>query len=148
MSQNTFPHIKVYVGCALTYASEEFKQDVEKFKDVLRTHCTVLDFLGLDDTTPNGVYQHDIHNCVMQCHLLIAIADYPSTGLGYEIGTQCEKRGAPILAVAHTDALVTDLILDTQQRGFEFKRYKTLVQDVIPLTLERLQAIDLLLKAA
>lgn len=107
-----FPDLKVYVGCSLTHAPEPFKEKVEDFKQNLREVCDVLCFLGISENTPYGVYAHDIHGCVMRSDLIVAISDLPSTGLGYEIATQAEARKKPLLAVAHRDALVSDLIQD------------------------------------
>ena len=133
MNHVSYPELKVYVGCALTHASEDFKKQVEEFKQELRNVCEVLCFLDIGEATPNAVYQHDIHNCVMQSDLLVAITDQPSTGLGYEMATQTEARRKPLLAIAHEDSIVSDLILDTRQPGFRFIRYKNLHTDVIPV---------------
>ena len=141
MIQVSYPQLKVYVGCALTYASEDFKEQVEKFKDELRKICEVLCFLGINEDTPYAVYEHDIHRCVMRSDLVVAINDHPSTGLGYEMATQSEARRKPLLAVAHESSLVSDLILDTRQPGYKFMRYKDLYADVIPVIQEILSGI-------
>jgi len=73
---------------------------------------------------------------------MLAITDLPSTGLGYEIATMIEAREGPLLAVAHTDALVTDLILGIPRRGFRFARYRDLLKDVPPLVYETLAKIQ------
>ena len=84
---------KVYVGCSLTHAPKKFRDEVENFKNKLREICEVLDFYGLaDKDIPREVYEHDIHNCVGKCDLLLAICDFPSLGLGWELGTQVEKE--------------------------------------------------------
>jgi len=122
---------KVYVGCALTHASNEFKEEVERLKKKLENICVVLHFKGLSDSNlPRDVYVHDIIHCVHECDILIAICDYPSIGLGYEIATQAESRKKPILAVAHEDAKVTKLILDPAIENYSFCRYKNLCEDV------------------
>ena len=132
MDKVLFPQLKIYVGCALTYASEEFKTEVEIFKQELRKICEVLCFISISEDTPYAVYYHDIHRCVMVADLVVAVADHPSTGLGYEMATQSEARKKPLLVVAHVNSLVSDLIMDTQQPGFQFMRYKNL-HDVIPV---------------
>jgi len=137
-----FPNLKLYVGCALTHATKEFIDEVAQLKEDLREVCIVLDFLGLTDESAYGIYEHDIHNCVMQCHLMLAITDQPSTGLGYEMATQSEKRKAPLLAVADMQSRVSDLILDTRQPGFRFERYENLRKDVTPWVIEELKKIN------
>jgi hypothetical protein len=129
----------VYVACSLTHASEEFKQQVELLKDSLRKVCRVLCFLGISDDTAHAIYEHDIHNCVYRSDLVVAITDFPSTGLGYEIGTQVEARRMPVLAVAHIDSKVTKLILDPQQPGYEFHRYRNFHEEVFNLVLAKLE---------
>lgn len=125
-----YKHFKVYVGCGLTHAPIEFQNEVEAFKEKLRSIATVMCFLGCGSgATPNQVYQWGIHDCVYKSDLMIAICDFASTGLGYEIATQVEKRQKPLLAMAHDDAKVSDLILDTRQPGFVFRRYESLRYD-------------------
>ena len=133
---------EVYVACALTHATKEFRDMVERFKKKLGDDgiCVVLCFYGLNKPgiTPNEVYRWDIHQCVYKSHLVVAIVDLPSTGLGYEIATQVEARKMPCLMLAHNDAKVSDLILDMQQRGCEFKRYNDLMADGIELVIDKL----------
>jgi len=129
--------IKVYVGCALTHASPEFREEVERLKRKLESICVVLHFKGLaDSNSPRDVYVHDIINCVRECDILIAICDHPSIGLGYEMATQAECRKKRLLAVAHRDAKVTKLILDPGLENYEFRRYKNLCEDVYNMVLK------------
>lgn len=132
--------VKVYVACSLTHAPEEFRNAVEKLKERLRDVCCVLYFKGLsDENLPHDIYVHDIDGCVHQCSLLVAICDYPSTGLGWEMATQAESRKKPVLAVAHEDSKVTKLILDPRLSGYEFRRYKDLCEDVYGMVVERIK---------
>lgn len=133
-----FDQFQVYVGCGLTHASQEFRDQVEAFKKDLGQFCTVLDFLGIGTSaTPRQVYDHDIGNCVENADLLVAICDEPSTGLGYELATQIEKRGKPCLMVARRGAVVTRLILDMGKQGAEFRRYDHF-SEVLHMTIEKL----------
>lgn len=134
-------NIKIYVGCSLTHASEEFKQSVEDLKNKLRGHKTILDFLGLEAGTEENVYLHDIKN-VETCDLFLAICDHPSLGLGYELATAVEKYGKPTLAVAHNDTKVTRMILGINHPNFSFKRYKDL-SEVPALVEEMIATADL-----
>ena len=118
--------IKLYVGCGLTQAPEDFKQKVaelkERFENIPSVH--VLKFLGLVDGDNHDVYVHDIINCVGECDLMVAICDEPSTGLGWEMCEQT-KRGKPLLAFGHADLKITRLVLDPRLPGYQFIRYQT-----------------------
>lgn len=132
--------MKVYVGCSLTHAPEEFKMQVEELKQRLRglLGVEVLDFLGVVGGTPHDVYVHDILNCVCKSDVMIAICDYPSTGLGWEMATQI-GRGKTLLAFGHKDSTITRLILDPRIPGYSFNRYETLedIFQVFRVYLER-----------
>ncbi len=71
---------KIYVGCALTSATKPFTEEIVAFKDLLRIHSTVLDFLGLVEGTPVDVYRHDIEVCVAGCDMFTAVCDEHSIG--------------------------------------------------------------------
>jgi hypothetical protein len=115
--------VKVYVGCALTNAPEEFRHNVEVLKYRLKVPgVKVLEFMGLTNGSARDVYIHDIINCVSECDLMLAICDLPSTGLGWEMATQV-SRHKPLVAFAHKDAKVTRLILDPPVVNYKFHRY-------------------------
>ena len=125
---------KLYVGCALTQATEEFRESIEQFKDVLRGRgYEVFDFVGLVNGTAADVYKWDIGHCVADCDAFIAICDLPGLGLGYEL---CEavRLKKPMLVAAHNDALVTRLVLGAAEvePNFNFVRYDNL-GDLLPL---------------
>ena len=116
--------ISIYVGCSLTHAPKKFKDDVELFKSNLRSLYEVHDFLGLVKGSEQQVYEHDIAN-VEECALFMAICDYPSLGLGYELATAIEKLQKPTLAVAHVDATITRMILGIRHPNYTFQRYRS-----------------------
>src|SRR5882724_9174860 len=91
---------KIYIGCSLTHAPEAFRVAVESLKQELRQQFEVFDFLGLVAGTAEDVYRWDINKCVAEADVFVAICDYTSLGLGYEIGTAVEKHHKPVLAVA------------------------------------------------
>lgn len=130
----------VYVACSLTHAPQEFRHAVEVFKSRLKSICNVLCFLGIgSNASSHDIYRWDIHECVRKSHLVVAICDLPSTGLGYELGTQVEARRMPCLALAHKNSVVTELILDTRQAGYEFRRYEELQSDGVELVANKLR---------
>lgn len=116
--------MKIYVGCSLIHASDEFRQSVEDVKQKLRSiGHEVFDFVAMTQGEPKDVYQWDIHNCVKNCDLFVAICDLPSIGLGYELGFAVEKLGKLVLAVAHKEAKVSRLVLGIDHPNFQFKTY-------------------------
>jgi hypothetical protein len=136
---------KLYVGCSLTGASEEFKNSVEKLKGNLRAEgYEVFDFVGLIAGTSADVYNWDIGHCVQDCDALIGICDFPSIGLGYEL-CQATRLKKPVLAIAHTDSLVTRLVLGAAEvePNFRFERYNNIEKDITPLVNKWLADNDL-----
>lgn len=117
---------KIYVGCSLTHAPDEFKHGVDAIKNELRKDFEVMDFLGLVAGTAEDVYQWDIHNCVQKCDFFVAITDHPSLGLGYEMATAVEKLQKPTLALAQTQSKIGRIILGIEQPHYRFARYDTL----------------------
>jgi hypothetical protein len=116
---------KLYVGCSLTSAPEEFRAAVENLKDELRAQGhEVFDFVGLVNGTPADVYNWDIGHCVRDCDALIAICDLPSIGLGFELNEAIRLK-KPVLAMAQDDALVTRLLLGATEvePNLQFVRY-------------------------
>ncbi|MDE2399552.1 MAG: hypothetical protein KGL67_00880 [Patescibacteria group bacterium] len=118
--------LKLYVGCGLTHASEEFKANVEELKEKFANipGIQLLKFLGLADGTAHDVYVHDIINCVHKCNIMVAICDEPSIGLGWEMAVQ-SSRGKPLLAFGHDKSKITRLILDPRLPNYQFFRYQT-----------------------
>ncbi len=121
---------KLYIGCALMNLPEDKRsvllKNISELKAKLKTSFEVLEFLwGPGNNTPKDVYQNDIINCVGNADCMLAICDYPSLGLGYEMATAVEKHGIPVLAVAHKDSLVSKLIIGIDHKGFEFYRYNS-----------------------
>jgi nucleoside 2-deoxyribosyltransferase len=109
--------IKIYVGCALAHAPEDFKSTIYAFKELLATyqHIEVLDFIDASLAKPQGqslesyIYFHDIHNCVQRADIMIADITYPSLGLGWEMGVAVEKCGIPVIMCAREEAFVSRL---------------------------------------
>lgn len=123
--------LKMYVGCGLTNAPEDFKAGVEQLKVALRKEYEVFDFLGTVAGTAEDVYRWDIEHCVATCDFFVAVCDYPSMGLGWELH-EAVGLGKPVLAVAHEDSLVTRLILGAAlvKDNLNFVRYKSI--DEVP----------------
>lgn len=131
---------KLYIGCALTNLpldkKGEFLSIIRQVKNTLNEFFEVIEFLGVDDASkasPLEVYNFDIKECVMKADCMLAICDYPSLGLGYEIATAVEKRGIPVLAIAHRDSEVTRLIRGIDHPGFSFKTYNS-IEEIIKAT--------------
>lgn len=126
--------LRVYVGCSLTSASEALVREVREFKVTLQNQgFEVLDFLGLSAGTPRDVWNWDIAQCVMSCHMMVAVCDEPSIGLGVELGTMLMHRQAPVIAVAKPKSKVTRLILDPHVPGRSTFTRQEKLTDLLPL---------------
>lgn len=117
--------LNIYVGCGLTQAPLPFCAEVDALKEELRAHAVVYNFMGIFDGTPLTVYQRDIHECVAGCDAFIAISDFPSMGLGYELGVAVEKLCKPTLSLASVDSKISRLIIGIAQPHYRFARYRT-----------------------
>lgn len=130
----------LYVGCSLTQAPTEFITKVESTRQTLKTQYNVLDFVGLVNGTNEDVYRWDIENCVANCTMMLAICDYPSIGLGWELceATRLEK---PVLAVAHEETKITRLLLGAAaiKPNVEFLTYSNMEQDIPKLVAPRFE---------
>lgn len=129
---------KIYVWCALTHASENFKSSISQFKNILKNNYEILDFIWLEKWTAKDVFERDTH-CVKSCDLLIADCSYPSIWLWIEIWFALHNK-KPILAIAHKDCRVTRQVLWIQHFDFEFIQYENLL-DLIDIVNKKMQNI-------
>jgi nucleoside 2-deoxyribosyltransferase len=129
---------KLYVGCGLTDAPEEFVAKVETLKEALDKDWQVLRFLGLTAGTAADVYRHDI-GCVRNCDAFLAVLDESSTGLGMEITTAL-AWGKPVLGVAHIGYRLSRMIVGAadDHPHFTLERYEDMVRDVPEITTQQL----------
>lgn len=89
---------KLYVGCSLIHAPKEFITSVENLKLKLAKSFEILDFFGLtDELDSTKIYNHD-RKCVLNSDVFLAICDFPSTGLGMEIGFAVENKKNIVIA--------------------------------------------------
>src|SRR3989344_928411 len=109
---------KIYVGCSLTHAPDEFKTAIELLKKHLSQKYEILEFVGLVKGTAKDVFEWDT-KCVKECDMFLADCTHPGIGLGYELGVAVEKN-KPILAVAHKDAKVSRVILGVTAKNYTF----------------------------
>lgn len=118
--------MKIYLAHSLTQAPEEFKAEMQSFREQLKTQYEVLEFLGLVAGTAEDVFMHDVQ-CVTDCDLLLAEVSYPAIGLGFEIATalQLNKK---VLSIARTEAKVSRLVLGIQSKNYQFHRYNNLAE--------------------
>ena len=136
---------RIYVGCSLTLAPPAFVAEVTELKTLLRAvGHEVAEFVGTVNGTALDVYQTDIHQCVANCDIFVAICDHPAIGLGWELGMAVEHLKKPVLAVAHTGSKVSRLPIGAADGDrnplYRFLRYD-LMAEVLPMV------EDLLLEA-
>ena len=134
---------KLYIGCALTNLHsdkrKDFLQMIADIKISLQNHFDIVEFLGGNDLAHNAsayaVYDHDIKKCILTVDCMLAICDYPSLGLGYEIATAVERQGIPVLAMAHKDSVISKLIQGVDHKNFNFIYYDS-AEEIIAKTVE------------
>ena len=129
---------KIYIGCALTHAPEEFRIAISELKDKLRQDYEILDFIGLEKGTAEDVFEWDT-KCVRSCDLLVADCTHPAIGLGIEIGVAIENN-KPMLLVAHKDAKIGRMILGITHPKFSFHRYNDSLE-VVTFIKERIRTL-------
>lgn len=95
--------MKLYLGCSLYGASEEYLAFIEEIRDALRKEYALLEFVGIGDHAPEEVVRHDL-SCVRECDVMIGICDAPSTGLGMEISL-ANSLGKPVLLLAQSEEI-------------------------------------------
>ena len=137
-----FFDFNVYVACSLTNAPEEFRQMVYSFQDDLAKVCRVLRFLGLTNHSGRETYNYDIKTCVDMADLLVGIADFPSTGFGWELCHQCEVKGGPAIVLAYNQANVTKFILDPDVPDYRLVRYGNLRKEGVEIVANKLRKMN------
>ncbi len=100
---------KVYFGCALNHAPTEYIRQIEDFRLLLEKEFTVLKYKGLQNGTPEEIFEYDVGSVILS-DFLVADCSYPSLGLGFELGVAFERK-KPIIVLAKQEALVSPLIL-------------------------------------
>lgn len=135
--------LKIYVGCALKFAPEEFRQEIELFKQVLkeRINCEILEFLVDEKATDEDVYHNDISHCVASADVIIAELSYASTGLGYEIATAIELHNKPVIGLVSMDRPSPSRLITRIPKNFTLDIYMNL-SNMISLVEKRLTEIQ------
>ncbi|MEX0931696.1 MAG: hypothetical protein WDZ88_03015 [Candidatus Paceibacterota bacterium] len=117
----------IYVGCALTHAPQEYRDSIADLKWRLGHYFRVKEFLGLTAGDEFAVYHEDIRCGVGGADIFVAFADYPSTGLGLELGAAFWRFQKPVLLLWQEDAVVTRLIKGIDDYPHLIRKtYKTL----------------------
>ena len=115
---------KLYVGCALSKATKEFRDKVFHLRDdLLSEYFEVLKFAWDRKTDKSmfsevNVYEADLA-CVDGADIFVAICDEPSIGLGVEIERAIQKK-KKIFAFHHKDLTIgkiVDAALQSTQLG-------------------------------
>lgn len=108
---------KIYLGCALQNASQEYRASIETLQDLIETFPEVelLRFKSkptdLGNFTSKEVYEYD-REMVMSADIMIAEASNPSLGLGMET-MMAIGREIPVFVIHQEDALVSKMIKGT-----------------------------------
>ncbi len=122
---------KVYVGCAIRGLSEKqwkiVSGHVQRIREELRRlGYEVLDFRSdlKRQAEPGTIFKHDYEQC-MAADAMIAIALFPSTGMGMEImSCLMKKKPAFVLAVAPKGNGTTAMVKECGLPGFEYFEFR------------------------
>jgi hypothetical protein len=132
--------LKVYVGCALTHVPVEerkyFTLLLNEVKNLLtKSEFEVLDFLSAveENPTPEKVYTFDIA-CLEEADCMLALGDYPGTGLGYELCYTTELKVIPTMVGITSEKNLSKLLLGVSHKNYTFKIFKTPVELVASFT--------------
>ena len=119
---------KLYVGCSLTQAPLEFITSVENLKLKLAESFEILDFFGLaDEPDSTKIYNHD-RKCVLESNLFLAICDFPSIGLGMEIGFAIENQKKIIIAYNSKSKITRMLLGIPKAQNIQFCQYQDILE--------------------
>lgn len=132
---------KLYVGCGLTQAPQEFKNEVERTKEELAEDWEIMQFQGTTAGSEIDVYEVDIIRNVGGCDAFVGIMDEPSWGLGFETHEAINKS-KPTLLVAHVASKITRLALGAPHFvNMSFRRYEDMVQNVPDIVREEFATV-------
>jgi|SRR5690606_4400836 len=110
----------IYVAAALSHAPQEYRDGIIAFRNRLRAHVEVLDFLGLEAPSAQEAFEWDI-KCVKDCDVLVADVTHPSIGVGVEFGVAYSLR-KPIITLAAKDATPSRFVFGyVNNRHFSFR---------------------------
>jgi hypothetical protein len=115
---------KIYIGCSLAHAPEDYKEDVEKLKKQLNQKFKVIDFNEPENGTDEDIFAHN-SSSAKTCDLMVADCSHPSIGLGFEIATALQNH-KPVLGVAHGSAKVSRFVLGINNPLFSLVRYQSM----------------------
>jgi nucleoside 2-deoxyribosyltransferase len=133
------PKPKIYLGCALTNAPLEFREQIMLLRERIKEKYELIEFFSdpasVGDQSTELEYCQKIYEfdkkCVESCDIMLAEVSYPSLGEGMELAFAVTKN-KPILAVAGQDANVSRMIMGITAPKFEFHRYSK-TEDLIYL---------------
>ncbi len=120
--------LKIYVACALTHVPAEQKIAFTSLLNDVKIELkekgyAVMDFLSAIKENPDSkeVYSYDIE-CLKNADGMLALGDYPGTGLGYEICYTTELRRIPTVVGVVNLNNVSKLL-----KGVSHEHYKLVV---------------------
>jgi nucleoside 2-deoxyribosyltransferase len=119
---------KIYVGCSLTHATQEFRDSIEYLKTHIGEKYHLLSFLGFGAGTAKEIFDYDV-DCVNKADFMVADCTYPSTGLGMELGIAYTRK-IPVLLIARTDANVALMVQGLPNRYKDIVRYENILDIV------------------
>jgi hypothetical protein len=135
--------LKIYVACALTHVPSEQKSTFTSLlndvkRELREKGYEVIDFLSAikENPGPEEVYSYDIE-CLKVADCMLALGDYPGTGLGYEICYTTELRKIPTMVGVTNSNNISKLLKGISHKQYKFITFSTpqeLVGDFINFT--------------
>ncbi|MEY4440949.1 MAG: hypothetical protein RLY49_575 [Candidatus Parcubacteria bacterium] len=123
--------LKVYVACALTYVpkaeKQTFTQLLQEVKTLLeKENFEVIEFLSAIKNNPEAeeVYSFDI-DCLEKADCLLALGDFPGTGLGYEICYSTELKVIPTMVGVKNKNNISKLLQGISHSNYSLVEFDT-----------------------
>jgi hypothetical protein len=117
-------NVNIYVGCALTHASQSYKTKIKTFKNKLRKipRVTVLEFCPpakgerQSSLPAKVVFENDIEGGVEQADIVITEVSLSSLGLGVELSVAIRERKVPTIMFIKKRKHLSKLIQGMSQK--------------------------------
>jgi fructose-specific component phosphotransferase system IIB-like protein len=116
--------LRVYWGCALTHAPEEYKGTMNRAISFIKNYhpqVQLLEFLGTTAGTSEDVYIQDIETNVASCNLFLNDVSCASLGLGFELASALLYYNKPVISFVHENIRLTRLLLGAAERHENYK---------------------------
>ncbi len=116
--------LRVYWGCALTHAPEEYRETMNRVISFIKNYhpqVQLLEFLGTTAGSAQDVYIQDIETNVASCDLFLNDVSQTSLGLGFELSSALLYYNKPTVSFVHENIRLTRLLLGAAECHENYK---------------------------